>query len=55
MAVKKLREVASEDEKTKLLKEAAIMGQFSHPYIIRLIGVAMEGNKVCVHVCVACV
>ena len=50
MAVKKLREVASEDEKTKLLKEAAIMGQFGHPFIIRLIGVAMEDNKVCVHV-----
>ena len=50
VAVKRLREGASEDEKIKLLKEAAIIGQFNHPNIVRLVGVAMDDDKVlCVH------
>ena len=50
VAVKRLREGASEDEKIKLLKEAAIIGQFNHPNIVRLVGVAMDDDNVlCIH------
>ena len=45
VAVKALREGAGEEDKSKLLKEAAIMGQFSHPNVIRLIGIAMENEE----------
>ena len=39
VAVKSLRPDASESEKIKFLQEAALMGQFSHPYVIRIFGV----------------
>ncbi len=33
-------------EKIKFLQEAAIMGQFSHPNIVKLHGVVIEGEPV---------
>lgn len=46
VAVKKLRSNASELDKIKLLQEAAIMGQFIHPNVVRLHGVVSERNEV---------
>ena len=39
---------ASEKDTVKFLKEAAIMGQFSHPNIISLLGVVTVGEPVSV-------
>ena len=36
-----------EENRYKLLKEAAIMGQFNHPYVARLYGVVDQPDKVC--------
>ena len=38
VAVKSMEDGASEEERVKFLQEAAIMGQFIHPNIIRIIG-----------------
>ena len=38
VAVKSMEDGASEEERVKFLQEAAIMGQFNHPNIIRIIG-----------------
>ena len=38
VAIKTLREEATEQEKVKFLQEAAIMGQFQHPNIVKLLG-----------------
>ena len=38
VAVKSLTGEFSEDDKVKFLKEAAIMAQFRHPHIVRLLG-----------------
>ena len=38
VAVKSMEDGASEEERVKFLQEAAIMGQFKHPNIIRIIG-----------------
>ena len=46
VAVKQLRQKAGEPEKVKFLQEAAIMGQFFHPNIIRLYGVVTVGDPV---------
>ena len=46
MAVKTLQEGASEEDKVKFLQEAAIMGQFSHPNVVKLYGVVTEGEPV---------
>ena len=35
-----------EENRYKLLKEAAIMGQFSHPHVVRLYGVVDQADKV---------
>ena len=48
MAVKTLQEGASEEDKVKFLQEAAIMGQFSHPNVVKLYGVVTEGEPVSV-------
>ena len=45
VAVKSLHR-QEEESRCKLLKEAAIMGQFSHPYVVRLYGVVDQPNKV---------
>ena len=46
VAVKALNKGASEGEKVKFLQEAAIMGQFFHPNIIKLHGVVTMENPV---------
>ncbi len=46
VAVKATKEGASEDERTKFLQEAAIMGQFDHPYIITIFGIMVDPLKV---------
>ena len=45
VAVKSLHSQEKES-RYKLLKEAAIMGQFNHPYVVRLYGVIDRPNKV---------
>ena len=44
VAVKTLEDGASEEDRIKFLQEAAIMGQFNHPNIIRLLGITLEGE-----------
>ena len=39
VAVKSLGKEASEEERVMFLKEAAIMGQFNHPYIVKILGI----------------
>lgn len=46
VAIKTLKEGASQEDKVKFLQEAAIMGQFSHPNIVQLYGVVTEGEPV---------
>ena len=46
VAVKTLKSGLSEGEKVKFLQEAAIVGQFSHPNIIKLHGVVTVGEPV---------
>ena len=46
IAVKTLKQQADEGGRIKFLQEAAIMGQFHHPNIIRLHGVVTVGDPV---------
>ena len=46
VAVKALKSGASEIDRVKFLQEAAIMGQFYHPNIVRLHGVVTMGEPV---------
>ena len=46
VAVKTLKERASEEDRVKFLQEAAIMGQFSHPNVVKLYGIVIEGEPV---------
>ena len=46
IAVKKLNDKASEKDTVRFLQEAAIMGQFKHPNIVRLHGVVTVGSPV---------
>lgn len=46
VAMKTLKGEAGYDEKIKFLQEAAIMGQFNHPNIIKLHGVITVGKPV---------
>ena len=48
VALKSLKSSASEEERLKLLQEAAIMGQFIHPHIIRLYGMVTLSEPVSV-------
>ena len=45
VAVKSLHS-QEEENRYKLLKEAAIMGQFNHPYVVKLYGVIDQKDKV---------
>ena len=45
VAVKSMKKGASVEERVKFLQEAAIMGQFRHPYILRILGY-MTGDPV---------
>ena len=46
MALKSLKSSASDEERLKLLQEAAIMGQFIHPHIVKLYGVVTLSEPV---------
>ena len=46
VALKSLKSSASDEERLKLLQEAAIMGQFIHPHIVRLYGVVTQSEPV---------
>ena len=46
VAVKLLKEGASEVDKVKFLQEAAIMAQFTHPNVISLYGVVSKTEPV---------
>ena len=48
LAVKTLRTELPEEEKVRFLQEAAIMGQFSHPHVVKLYGVVTVGIPVSV-------
>jgi len=46
VAVKELIQHSNNEDKIRLLQEAAIMGQFHHPNIVKLFGVVKHGNSV---------
>ncbi len=46
VAVKSLPDRSSQEDKIKLLQEAAIMGQFRHPNVVQLYGVMATDNPV---------
>ena len=50
VAVKQLNEGMAEGEKVKFLREAAIMGQFRHPHVIKLHGVVTMGEPVRIYI-----
>ena len=39
VAVKTLKVGSQQEDRIKFLQEAAVMGQFSHPYVIKIYGV----------------
>ena len=45
VAIKSVKN-STEQERVKLLQEAAIMGQFAHKYVVRLLGVVTVGEPV---------
>ena len=45
-AAKTMENGASEEERVKFLQEAAIMGQFNNPYIIKIYGVITSSQPV---------
>ena len=45
VAVKSLKAGADKSERVKLLKEAAIMGQFKHPNVVEFLGVRLVDDK----------
>ena len=48
VAVKSLEGETTEEERVRFLREAAIMGQFKHPNIIRIVGVVTSSQSVSV-------
>ena len=44
VAVKTMENGSSEEDRVKFLQEAAIMGQFSHPNIVKIIGIVKENE-----------
>jgi len=46
VAVKSLEGSFAEEERVKFLQEAAIMGQFKHPNVIRIFGVITTSDPV---------
>ena len=46
VAIKRLKDGASEEDRVKFLQEAAIMGQFSHPNVVTMFGVVTVGDRV---------
>ena len=45
VAVKTMENGASEEDRVKFLQEAAIMGQFNHTNIVKILGI-VQGNEV---------
>ena len=54
VAVKELIKQSTKEDKIKMLQEAAILGQFRHPNVIKLFGVVKHGSAVSVNVCFLC-
>ena len=57
VAVKTLKTGSSEEEMVFFLQEAAIMGQFNHPNVVKLHGVVTVGEPVSacrIHRCDMC-
>ena len=61
VAVKTLKPGSSENDRVRFLQEAAIMGQFNHPYVVKLYGVVTLEDPVSlsivskpIHVYVSC-
>lgn len=48
VALKTLREGAGEKDRVKFMREAAIMGQFHHPNVVKLYGMVTMGDPVSV-------
>ncbi len=48
VAVKTLKEGSGEEDRVKFLQEAAIMGQFRHPNVVKMYGVITDGEPVSV-------
>ena len=46
VAVKTMENGASEEDRVKFLQEAAIMGQFNNPYIVKIYGVLTSSRPV---------
>ena len=46
VAIKMLKGNANKQDKVKFLQEAAIMGQFKHPHIVKLLGAITVGEPV---------
>ena len=46
VAVKNIIPLSSDEDKVKFLQEAAIMGQFLHPNVVKLYGVVTMGEPV---------
>ena len=46
VAVKTLQKEANQQEKIKFLQEAALMAQFHHTNVLKIIGVVAENNTV---------
>ena len=44
VAVKTMENGSSEEDRVKFLQEAAIMGQFNHPNIVKIIGIVKENE-----------
>ena len=49
MAVKTLKPGSSENDRVRFLQEAAIIGQFSHPHVVKLYGVVTVGDPVSIY------
>ena len=46
VAIKVLKKGTNEEDKVRFLQEAAIMTQFRHPHIVRLLGAVTLGEPV---------
>ena len=50
VAVKTMENGSSEEDRIKFLQEAAIMRQFNHPNIVKILGTIIDENEV-LHAC----
>ena len=57
VAVKTIKGDCNEEDRIKFLQEAAIMGQFDHPNIVKVMGIMATSNEVSRpsdHLCIMC-